>query len=56
MKKEIIILLFLIGLLFIINYPFIDKAVKEFLSEHEFAIVERVIDGDTIVIDNIKQV
>ena len=52
MKKEIIILLFLIGLLFIINYPFIDKAVKEFLSGHEFAIVERVIDGDTVVIEN----
>lgn len=52
MKKEIIIILFFIGLLFIINYPFIDKAVKEFLSEHEFAIVERVIDGDTVVIEN----
>jgi len=52
MKKEIIILLLLIGLLFIINYPFIDKAVKEFLLEHKFASVERVIDGDTIVIEN----
>ena len=51
-KKQILLLISLILILFIINYSFIDKALKEFLLDSETAVVERVIDGDTIVIDN----
>jgi micrococcal nuclease len=49
-RKQIILLVLLIFLLFIINYPFLDSAVEDFLSEKE--IVTRVIDGDTVVINN----
>ncbi len=51
-KKQILLLISLILILFIINYSFIDKTLKKFLLDHEVVIVERVIDGDTIVIEN----
>jgi len=47
-----ILLIFLIFILFIINYSFLDKKIEEFLIEGKEAIIERVIDGDTIVIEN----
>jgi micrococcal nuclease len=37
-------------ILFTINYSFLDKKLENFLTDHETEIVERVIDGDTIVI------
>ena len=43
--------LFLIILLVVINYSSIDKALKKFLLDYEFGIAKRVIDGDTIVIN-----
>lgn len=48
-KKEKILLVVLLLLLFIINYSFLDKALIEFLDDSERVVVERVIDGDTIV-------
>lgn len=51
-RRDIILLIFLISFLFAINYRFIDNAVVDFLEEAEFGIVERVIDGDTIVAEN----
>ena len=50
-KIQILILILLISLLFIINYSFFDKEIKKFFSDSELGIVERVIDGDTIVIN-----
>jgi len=55
-KKDIILLVFLVLALFVINYRFLDRAVENFLFDHEAAFVERVIDGDTIVIDSGKSV
>ena len=49
-KHQIIFLVFLIILLFAINYSFIDKALEGFLLD--YVEVDRVIDGDTIVIEN----
>ena len=49
---NIFLLVFLIFLLIGINYRFLDTKVIEFLDEGEFTIVERVIDGDTIVVSN----
>ena len=49
--KHIILLVFLVLILFIVNYSFIDTALENFLSDDEFGIVERVIDGDTVVIN-----
>ncbi len=50
-RKLYILLAALILILFIINYPFLDKKVGEFLLEHETANVVRIIDGDTIVVE-----
>ncbi|MEK6926376.1 MAG: thermonuclease family protein [Nanoarchaeota archaeon] len=46
------ILVFLVLLIFGLNYPFLDKALKNWLSDYEMGIAERVIDGDTIVVND----
>ena len=46
-----LLLYFLILLLIAINYPIIDRAVKGYFIDYEVGIVERVIDGDTIVVN-----
>ncbi len=51
-RKDIIILVLLVLALFVINYSFLDRTVENFLLDYETAFVERVIDGDTIVIDS----
>lgn len=51
-QKNILLLIFLIILLFAINYSYLDKAFENFLTDHEISNVKRVIDGDTIVIEN----
>ncbi|MCK5043725.1 hypothetical protein KAR52_01865, partial [Candidatus Pacearchaeota archaeon] len=50
-QRQIILLISLIIVLFILNYSFIDEALKDFLSEHESVIVGRIIDGDTLVVN-----
>jgi len=50
-KKELILLIFLVFLLFTINYRFLDNKLAQFLEESEFGVVERVIDGDTAIIN-----
>ena len=51
-QKQIFLLVFLILLLFAINYSFLDKSLENFLTNYETGNVERVIDGDTIVLSN----
>jgi len=50
-KKEIIILISLAFLLIVLNYNFLDSTLENFLlgDQMEKTVVERVIDGDTIV-------
>jgi len=50
-KKEIIFLVFLVLVLITINYNYIDSTLENFLLEDQTqkVLVERVIDGDTIV-------
>lgn len=50
-QKQIALLIFLIVLLLVINYQFLDKALENFLLDSKIGKVERVIDGDTIVIN-----
>jgi micrococcal nuclease len=50
-QKQIILLISLIIVLFIINYSFIDKALEDFLLDYEPVIIERIIDGDTLVVN-----
>jgi len=50
-NKQIIFLVFLIVLLFVINYSFLDLFLVKFFDESEKVIVERVIDGDTVVVN-----
>ena len=40
----------LLLVVFIINYRFLDGAVVRFFEEREIGVVERVIDGDTIIV------
>jgi len=51
-KKEVILLFLLIFFVFAINYRFLDSSLVKFFDEKETAFVERVIDGDTIVVGN----
>jgi micrococcal nuclease len=50
-KKEIFLLIVLIGGLFLLNYNFLDSKLEEFLDESETGFVERIVDGDTAIID-----
>lgn len=50
-QKQITLLIISIILLFTINYSFLDSLAINFLENKESVIVERVIDGDTIVIN-----
>lgn len=50
--KQKLLLVVLVLILFAINYPFLDRSLEKFLDEGEVIIVERVIDGDTIVSGN----
>lgn len=51
MKQEILLII-LIGISFIsLNYHYFDSKLIQIFEESEFGIVERVIDGDTIVIN-----
>ena len=53
MKREkrtlIIIFIFLLFLLFIINYSFLDHLVENSLVDRQTFTVERIVDGDTII-------
>lgn len=49
-NKQIFLLVFLAILLFVINYSFLDRLIVNFLEEREYVEVDRVIDGDTIVV------
>ena len=51
-KREVFLLIFLIVLIIGINYRFLDTKLVELLDESDTGIVERVIDGDTIVVNN----
>jgi len=51
-KKEIYIIISLLIILFIVNYPFLDSKFEEFLEEENVVHVDRIIDGDTIVAGN----
>jgi micrococcal nuclease len=51
-KREIVLLVFLIFLLVAVNYNFTDDAIKKFLDDSETVHVERIIDGDTVVVSN----
>lgn len=50
-KKEITILIYLVALLVVVNYGFLDSTLESFLlgEQMEKVQVERIIDGDTIV-------
>jgi len=50
-KANLFLLVFLVLLLFAINYRFLDNKVTEFLEESDIGIVERVVDGDTAIIN-----
>jgi micrococcal nuclease len=45
-------IIFLILILFTINYSFLNSALINLLEDREIVYVERVIDGDTIVVEN----
>jgi endonuclease YncB( thermonuclease family) len=49
--KQKLLLLVLVLVLFAVNYPFLDKALKNWLVNYEIGVVERVIDGDTLVVN-----
>jgi len=51
-NKQIWFLIFLIFLLFLINYNFLDGLLENFFDESRYVVVERIIDGDTIVVEN----
>lgn len=48
--KERILLVFLVLVLFVLNYSFIDSFLERNFSE-DFIQVERVVDGDTVIVE-----
>lgn len=50
-RKEVVLLIVLIGLLFSINYTFLDGQVQKFLEDKETGFVGRIVDGDTAIIN-----
>jgi len=50
-RKDVFLLVFLVLLLIAINYSFLDKQIENFFEEYETGVVERVIDGDTVVVN-----
>ena len=53
-EKKLFLLIFLVTILFLVNYNLIDGAIEKFLNDDEFVFVERIIDGDTIKANNIS--
>lgn len=51
-KRGIFLIIFLGILLLLINYNFLDSSLENFLEESQTVIVNRIIDGDTIVVEN----
>ncbi|MAG78902.1 hypothetical protein CMI40_00820 [Candidatus Pacearchaeota archaeon] len=51
-NKQIYLIIFLVIILFTINYSFLDSLLINFFEGKKTAYVERVVDGDTIKIDN----
>ncbi len=47
-RRDKLALLIFILVLFVLNYPYLDKEVTEFLDPSQSVFVNRVIDGDTI--------
>src|SRR3989344_2573578 len=55
-KDQALLLAILVVILISLNYNFLDEKFAGFLEDSETGIVERVIDGDTIVLDNEEHV
>lgn len=51
-RRGIFLISCLCILLFVINYNFLDSSLENFLEESQTVIVNRIIDGDTIVVEN----
>ncbi len=51
MKQEKILLILLIVLIFTLNYNLIDSFLIKTFEDYEIGIVERVVDGDTVIIN-----
>ncbi len=51
-KREMFLLIFLVLLFLAINYNSLDGYVTKFVKNSEVKVVERIIDGDTIVVWN----
>ncbi|MFC1710814.1 thermonuclease family protein [Nanoarchaeota archaeon] len=51
-KRQSYILIAVLIILIVINYPFLDKALENYFSNYETGIVERVVDGDTVYINS----
>ena len=51
-ERNKIILIILVLILVVVNYSFFDESLEKFLENSETGIVQRVIDGDTVEINN----
>lgn len=51
-KKRILMLIFFIIMFFIINYSSFDEELQKFIDESEAGVVGRIIDGDTVIVNN----
>jgi len=51
-RTSIFLLISLIVLLVAVNYSFLDSKLEKFLIENTYTKVVRIIDGDTIVVEN----
>src|SRR4030043_818120 len=50
-KKGVFFLVILILIFFVVNYRFFDEKLTGFAEQSDTGIVERVVDGDTLIIN-----
>ncbi|MBU3906640.1 MAG: thermonuclease family protein [Nanoarchaeota archaeon] len=55
-RNQVAFLILLIFLLFAINYSFLDNFLKGIFFSREKAVVERVVDGDTVIVNKNESV
>jgi len=51
-KRQVALLIALLALLFLINYQTLNTTVQNYFSDDEIGIVERIVDGDTIIVNS----
>ena len=51
-RRQVVLLIGLLVLLFLLNYSTLDNALQNYFEDYEIGVVERVVDGDTVIVNS----